>query len=73
MRTGGFRLSSYTSIQGDMWDLIAKKVYGDERYMSILLSANPSISEYSVLPAGLNIVCPSISAETVTIVPPWRK
>ena len=34
-------MNTYTTIQGDMWDSIAKKVYGTERAMDILMKANP--------------------------------
>lgn len=30
----------YKTIQGDTWDGIAVKVYGDEKYMNELLEAN---------------------------------
>ena len=30
-------MNTYTTIQGDMWDSIAKKVYGTERAMDILM------------------------------------
>ena len=31
----------YTTVQGDMWDYIAWKFYGDEKYISLLFSGNP--------------------------------
>lgn len=34
-------MNIYTTIQGDMWDSIAKKVYGTEKAMDILMKANP--------------------------------
>ena len=33
-------LGTYTTIQGDVWDLIAYKLYGDEKYMKNLIEAN---------------------------------
>ena len=32
--------STYTTIQGDTWDLIAYKLYGEEKYMKNLIEAN---------------------------------
>lgn len=35
----------YKTIQGDTWDGIAVKVYGDEKYMNELLEANQAYRE----------------------------
>ncbi len=66
-------LKTYTTIQGDMWDLIAYKVYGKETYISKLLEANEDLREISVFPSGVEIVCPEADAETSSILPPWRR
>ena len=31
---------AYRTIQGDTWDMIAKKVYGDEKYLDYLMAHN---------------------------------
>ena len=33
-------MKTYTTIQGDMWDSIAYKLYGDEKYMCQLMKSN---------------------------------
>ena len=33
--------STYSTVQGDMWDLISYRVYGTEKYVKNLLEANP--------------------------------
>ena len=48
---------TYTTIQGDTWDLIAKKVCGDEKKLDILMQNNPSFLEYLVFPAGIRLRC----------------
>lgn len=50
-------LKTYTTIQGDMWDLIAFKVYGMEAYISKLLEANEDLREITVFPSGVEIIC----------------
>ena len=60
-------LKTYTTIQGDMWDLIAFKVYGKEAYISKLLEANEDLREIAVFPSGVEIICPEADAET------WRR
>lgn len=64
---------TYTTIQGDMWDLIAYKVYGHERYMSTLLEANPMLRETAIFPAGIKVRCPDIGLSSGGITPPWKR
>ena len=64
---------TYTTIQGDMWDLIAYKVYGKEVCMSKLLEANEALRGIAVFPSGVKIICPDIDAKTSNVLPPWRR
>lgn len=64
---------TYSTIQGDMWDSIAYKVYGREKCMTQLLQANETHKEITVFPAGVKLVCPDIPAESSRILPPWRR
>ena len=54
----------YTTVQGDMWDYIAWKFYGDEKYISLLFSGNPDLLEISVFSAGTKVYIPDM--------PEWR-
>lgn len=63
---------TYTTIQGDMWDLIAYKVYGNEAYMTDLLEANEQYKSTSVFPAGVTLTCPEIPVKKSRIAPPWK-
>lgn len=63
---------TYTTIQGDMWDLVAYKVYGNEIYMKDLLEANEQYKSLSVFPAGVVLTCPEISSKSVSLAPPWK-
>lgn len=65
--------NTYTTIQGDMWDLIAYKVYGSEVYMTELLEANEKYKEMAVFPAGLTLTCPDIPRKKSRIAPPWKE
>lgn len=47
-------MRKYTAVQGDYWDGIAKKIYGDESYMNTLLLANPSLTGLTVFDGGGN-------------------
>ena len=45
-------MKQYQTIQGDMWDSIAKKVYGTEKAMELLMQANPAYLDTAVFGAG---------------------
>jgi len=70
-------MRKYTTMQGDTWDYIAYKVYGEqpgaELYMHTLLDANPAYLLYVVLPAGVVLNIPDIQVELPKTLPPWKR
>ena len=63
----------YTTTQGDTWDIIALKVYGDEKYMGQLLKANPKYINIIFFGAGIEVICPDIDTEDIQNLPPWKR
>lgn len=63
----------YKTIQGDTWDGIAVKVYGDEKYMNKLLEANQAYREMIIFQANVSLYLPDMQVQTTTILPPWKK
>lgn len=69
---GGFY---YETKQGDMWDYIAWKVYGDERRCRLLWEAEENRQYLAVylFSAGVRIWCPYIEEDTdEDEAPEWR-
>ena len=65
---------TYYTIQGDMWDGIAKKLYDDESGVNALLEANQQYADIVVFPAGIILDVPDYEKPTPTnLLPPWRK
>ncbi|MFG6330031.1 MAG: tail protein X [Lachnospiraceae bacterium] len=63
----------YKTKQGDMWDYIAWKVYGDEAYVNVLYNANPGYLKVFIFDDGREIICPEISGSNDnTDTPEWR-
>jgi len=62
----------YTSNQGDMFDLIAFRVYGSEKYCVDLMLANPDYRDLAIFDGGVGIVCPDIEVERASPLPPWK-
>lgn len=66
-------MKEYRTIQGDTWDLIAKKVYGNEKRLDILMENNQDILDILIFPAGVTLQIPEDLPENAEDVPTWRK
>lgn len=64
---------TYTTIQGDMWDLIAKRLYNDEASLNVLLEANQQYADIVVFPAGIVLEVLEYTALVTSMLPPWRR
>lgn len=64
--------STYTTVQGDAWDYIAWKLWGDEKYMKWLIEANWRNIETLVFPAGVVLIVPDLPKEATDDKPFWR-
>lgn len=54
---GGF---TYTTKQGDMWDYIAWRVYGDESLVYLLYRENPKYLDTFIFDEGVKLYCPEV-------------
>lgn len=63
----------YTTKQGDMWDGIAIKIYGDEGKINALLSANEQYDSVVVFPSGVRLAVPDVVDNNTAILPPWKR
>ena len=64
---------TYVTVQGDMWDEIAYKIYGSVKYVGALLLANPDYITIFRFPAGITLKCPDVSEEvSSSSLPPWK-
>lgn len=64
----------YITKQGDRWDMIAYKLYGDPYAYDALLLYNPQYADITVFPAGIQLVVPEIEYEEGIneVAPPWQ-
>lgn len=77
MHKGGITMETYTTIAGDTWDIIAKKVYGNELKADRLMmeKTNYPILDYEVFPSGITVNLPEIAEddEHDSDLPDWRQ
>lgn len=66
-------LKTYTTVQGDMWDSIAYKCYGDEAGINVLMDANEDYIDTVVFPAGVTLAVPEYTKPVTSTLPPWRR
>ena len=53
-------------VLGDTWDIIAKKVYGDEFLADQLMDANRDLINNFVFSEGIEVECPDIENSSGT-------
>lgn len=63
----------YKTVQGDTWDMIAKKVYGKEKYLDYLMQNNYDLLDYFIFPAGVIVNTPDLPSELNLDLPEWRR
>lgn len=64
---------TYETMQGDMWDMIAYKLYGTESGMNVLLEANQQYADTVIFPAGIRLIIPEYTEPLPNTLPPWRR
>lgn len=66
-------VGTYKTIQGDTWDMIAKKVYGAEKHLDYLMANNFPLLDYFIFPAGISVQVPDLPIALANDLPEWRK
>ena len=66
-------MKEYITRAGDQWDMIAKRVYGNELRADILMQNNLEYLDIYEFDAGTVIHCPEIKQVVAEELPPWRR
>lgn len=69
------RFTKYITVEGDRWDNIAYRAYGNPNEVEALIFANPSVPVTDVLPPGLELLVPIKDDPEVqqSNLPPWKR
>lgn len=67
--------NTYVTTQGDTWDLISFKIYGTEKYASVLIELNPDYVNTSIFSANAVLTYQDIQIEQKISdnAPPWKR
>lgn len=65
-------MNTYTTIQGDTWDMISFKLFGEEKYMRYLIEANWEYADVLVFSSGTVLAVPDLPDEPDEDTPFWR-
>ena len=63
---------TYTTIQGDTWDNIARKVYGSETHADFLMQHNYPVLDVLVFSSGTILNVPELPESKNESLPVWR-
>ena len=64
----------YTTVSGDTFDIIAYKLFGNEKYAELLMEANFPLLDYIVFPSGIEVSIPDVGDEKTEVdLPEWRR
>ena len=66
-------MNTYTTKQGDTWDMIAYKKLGSTYYTDRLMSANLECREILLFTAGIKLRLPEIPEKPNDSLPPWKR
>lgn len=65
----------YVTVDGDRWDLIAYRMYGDPYAFEPIIAANPDVAIRPVLVGGIRLLIPLREPTTIAAadLPPWKR
>ena len=67
-------LLTHTTTEGERWDQLAWRYYGDAHRYGPIADANPNVPLNATLPSGLTLASPLLTARpTAQDVPPWMR
>ena len=68
-------MKSYTTVSMDTWDIISKKLYGDEHFIDKLIAANIEYRKVVIFSAGVVLSVPEVNDRTASdeSLPAWKR
>lgn len=65
---------SHITTEGERWDQLSHRYYGDPLQYERIIAANPHIPLTTTLPSGLSLAIPVVALKDITEeLPPWLR
>ncbi len=65
---------TYRTVQGDTFDSVAYRLWGEPRLANLLMLANPSLMDVVIFSGGVELAVPEHTPQPVqTELPPWMQ
>lgn len=64
---------TYTTQQGDTWDLISYRLFNTEMHTNDLFNANTEHKDIAIFEAGIVLNVPEIIVEQTQMIAPWLR
>jgi len=65
---------TYTALAGETWDIVALKVWENEKLCHLLMEANPHLLDKAIFEGGELLTIPDLPEESQTPpAAPWRE
>lgn len=70
--------TTYRAVDGDRWDTVAFKAYGDASKYPLLIDANPGVPIRDYIDGGTILIVPVIDVPPLNqtnaaLLPPWKR
>lgn len=65
-------MNTYTTVQGDTWDMIAYRTMGSCDYVDQLMNANQEYIDIFIFSAGITLQIPEVQETSGEPAVPWR-
>lgn len=65
--------TTYTTTQGDTWDMISEKLYGTPHRVAELISVNADHSDTLIFNGDIELRIPVIEENTSNTLAPWKR
>lgn len=67
--------TTYLATEGDRWDIVAFRAYGDPMRMNELMDANKNVALSPTIPAGTVLNIPVLDEPDLntSLLPPWKR
>jgi hypothetical protein len=63
----------YIATAGETWDIVALKIWGDEKLCHLLMESNPQYLHKDVFEGGEELTIPQLPETQETPPAPWRE